>query len=140
MAKMSAGLPVYREKEGQIQVFLVHPGGPFWEGRDEGSWSIPKGEYTDHEQPIDAAKREFKEETGLDVPEGRLIELRPIKQPSGKVVSVWAIRGDFDVTSISSNSFCMEWPPGSGNRQEFPEVDRAEWFGMKEARKKILRG
>ncbi len=140
MAKLSAGLLVYRVKDKTIEVFLVHPGGPFWAKKDEGSWSIPKGEYTATEDPLEAAKREFKEETGFDPPTSKMIELQPIKQPSGKIVSVWAVEGDFDAGKIRSNLFSMEWPPKSGRQQEFPEVDRAEWFKLGEARIKILKG
>ncbi len=140
MAKLSAGLLVYRVKDKTIEVFLAHPGGPFWAKKDEGSWSIPKGEYTATEDPLEAAKREFKEETGFEPPAGKFIPLQPIKQPSGKIVSVWAVEGNFDADKISSNLFSMEWPPKSGKQQEFPEVDRAEWFKLGEARIKILKG
>jgi predicted NUDIX family NTP pyrophosphohydrolase len=140
MAKLSAGLLVYRVKEKNVEVFLVHPGGPFWAKKDEGAWSVPKGEYTAQEDPLEAAKREFKEETGFDPPAGKFIPLQPIKQPSGKVVSVWAVEGDFDAGKIKSNTFSMEWPPKSGRQQEFPEVDRAGWFSLEEAKAKILKG
>jgi len=140
MAKLSAGLLVYRVREKAVEVFLVHPGGPFWAKKDDGAWSVPKGEYTAEEDPLEAAKREFKEETGFTPPAGKFIPLQPIKQPSGKVVSVWAVEGDFDAGKINSNLFSMEWPPKSGKQQEFPEVDRAEWFKLDEARNKILKG
>jgi len=140
MAKLSAGLLVYRVKEKAVEVFLVHPGGPFWAKKDEGAWSIPKGEYSAQEDPLEAAKREFKEETGFDPPAGKMMELKPIKQPSGKIVSVWAVEGDFDAAKINSNMFSMVWPPKSGRQQEFPEVDRAGWFSFEEAKVKILKG
>ena len=140
MAKLSAGLLVYRVRDKTVEVFLVHPGGPFWAKKDEGAWSIPKGEYTEEENPLEAAKREFKEETGFDPPAGKMMELKPIKQPSGKIVSVWAVEGDFDAAKIKSNLFSMEWPPKSGKQQEFPEVDRAGWFSLEEAKAKIFKG
>ncbi len=140
MAKLSAGLLVYRVKDKTVEVFLVHPGGPFWAKKDGGAWSIPKGEYTSEENPLEAAKREFKEETGFEPPAGKMMELQPIKQPSGKVVIAWAVEGDFDAGKINSNTFSMEWPPKSGKQQEFPEVDRAEWFSLEEAKAKILKG
>jgi predicted NUDIX family NTP pyrophosphohydrolase len=140
MAKQSAGLLVYRRKANKLEVFLVHPGGPFWQLKDENAWSIPKGEYGADENPLDAAKREFKEETGFDVPNGKVVELKPIKQPSGKIISAWAIEGDFDKAKMKSNLFTMEWPPKSGKRQEFPEVDRGEWFDLQTARTKMFKG
>lgn len=140
MAKLSAGLLIYRFKEGGVEVFLVQPGGPFWEKKDAGAWSMPKGQYTENEEALDAAKREFREETGFDVPGGKIIELKSIKQPSGKIVSAWAIEGYFDAAKVKSNYFSMEWPPKSGKSQEFPEVDRGQWFGLKEAESKILKG
>jgi predicted NUDIX family NTP pyrophosphohydrolase len=140
MAKPSAGLLIYRIKSNALEVFLVHPGGPLWENKDEHSWSIPKGEYTAEEEPFDAAKREFTEETGFDVPTGKIIPLESIKQSSGKIVSVWAIEGDFEVANLHSNLFSMEWPPKSGRQQEFPEVDRGAWFELDEARQKIFKG
>lgn len=120
-------------------MFLVHPGGPFWKNKDEGSWSLPKGEYQNGEDPLDAAKREFEEETGIR-PEGKFIALDKIKQPSGKVITVWAFEGDCSPNSIRSNTFSMEWPPNSGQKREFPEVDRADWFTLDEARKRIVKG
>jgi predicted NUDIX family NTP pyrophosphohydrolase len=122
-----------------VEVLLVHPGGPFWAKKDEGSWSIPKGEFTDDEEPLVAAKREFEEEMGVP-PAGDLIPLEPLKQPSGKLVFAWALRSDFDPSRLKSNMFSMEWPPKSGKQQEFPEVDRAGWFGVEAARLKILKG
>ena len=120
-------------------MFLVHPGGPFWAKKDLGAWSIPKGEYPDGEEPLAAAKREFEEETGIK-PEGDFTPLKAIKQPGGKMVLAWAFEGDGDASAIKSNTFSMEWPPHSGNQQEFPEVDRAEWFNIEAAREKILKG
>jgi len=121
------------------EVFLVHPGGPFWAGKDEGAWSIPKGEYDPGEDPLEAAKREFQEETGFGV-KGEFLPLAPRKQPSGKIISAWAVEGDCDPSALRSNLFSMEWPPRSGKQQEFPEVDRAGWFSIPAARGKILKG
>jgi predicted NUDIX family NTP pyrophosphohydrolase len=133
----SAGILMYRDGPSGREFLLVHPGGPFWVKKDEGVWSIPKGEFTDGEDPLDAARREFEEELGTAVV-GDFMQLTPIKQKSGKVVHAWAVRGDFDVASVKSNLFSMEWPPKSGRQQEFPEVDRAEWFDLETARRKIL--
>ncbi len=138
MPKKSAGLLVYRESRAGIEVFLVHPGGPFWPNKDEGVWSIPKGEFSD-EEPLEAAKREFKEETGF-TSSGEFIPLTPVKQSSMKTVYAFATKFDVDSKAIQSNTFSIEWPNGSGNIKEFPEVDKAEWFTLKIARKKILRG
>jgi len=138
-ARRSAGLLIYRQPEGILQVFLVHPGGPFWRKRDEGAWSVPKGELTEGEDGLQAAQREFREETGLAV-EGTFQRLRPIRQAGGKIVEAWAIAADCDAGSIRSNVFSMEWPPGSGRTQSFPEVDRAGWFELAEARRKIIAG
>lgn len=126
MGGKSAGLIMYRFKGSILEVFLVHPGGPYWAKKDDGSWSIPKGEYADEEDPFAVAKREFKEETGFGA-EGNFISLTPIRQSSMKLVSAWAFEGDCDARSIKSNTFKMEWPPNSGKEVEFPE-DRAEWF------------
>jgi predicted NUDIX family NTP pyrophosphohydrolase len=139
MAKKSAGLLMYRRRQGGLEVFLVHPGGPFWAKKDEGSWSIPKGEYSPGEEPLEVAKREFHEETGYQAT-GEFIPLTSRKQPSGKVISAWALEGDCDAASIKSNTFSMEWPPHSGKQQEFPEVDRAGWFTIPTAKGKILKG
>jgi len=139
MAKQSAGLLLYRFHEGTLEVFLVHPGGPFWAKKDLGAWSIPKGEIDEGEDPLEAARREFEEETGFR-PEGMFRELTPVKQRSGKIVHTWAVEGDCDSAAIRSNTFSMEWPPRSGRQQEFPEVDRAGWFSIPEAREKILDG
>jgi predicted NUDIX family NTP pyrophosphohydrolase len=139
MAKKSAGLIMYRYRNLQLEVFLVHPGGPFWAKKDEGAWSIPKGEYTGEEDPLTAARREFKEETGCEAT-GNFIPLSPIKQPGGKIINAWAVEGDCRAEAIKSNTFIMEWPPRSGRQAEFPEVDRAAWFSIDQARKKILKG
>jgi predicted NUDIX family NTP pyrophosphohydrolase len=139
MPKKSAGLLLYRHHEGLIEVLLVHPGGPFWRKKDEGAWTIPKGEF-DEEDPLAAAKREFKEETGSSPPAGQYIPLTPIKQKNGKIVHAWAVEGDFDPARLNSNEFETEWPPKSGRMQKFPEVDRAEWFAPDVARQKILSG
>jgi len=134
--KQSAGLLMYRRRGGAVEVFLVHPGGPFWAKKDAAAWSIPKGEFADDEDPLAAAQREFAEETGL-TPSGPFTALTPIKQTGGKTVQAWAVEGDCDPASVRSNTFTMEWPPRSGRRQEFPEVDRAEWFTLDVARNKI---
>ena len=130
---------MFRRREGLLEVFLVHPGGPFWGRKDEGAWSIPKGEYAPGEDPLETARREFQEETGFEG-EGDFIPLTPRKQPSGKVISAWALEGDCDASLIKSNTFSMEWPPRSGRQQEFPEVDRAGWFTVPAAKEKILKG
>jgi predicted NUDIX family NTP pyrophosphohydrolase len=138
MAKTkSAGILMYRFQNSGLEVFLVHPGGPFWAKKDAGAWSIPKGEVGEGEAPLNAAKREFREETGFFV-EGDFIALTPLKQPSGKRVYAWAVEGDCDSSSVKSNTFSMEWPPRSGRRQEFPEIDRAGWFGIAQAAEKLL--
>ncbi len=137
--KNSAGILLHRLRGSRIEVFLVHPGGPFWAKKDAGAWSIPKGEFEAGQDPLEAAKREFKEETGFAV-EGNFIELTPVKQPGGKVVYAWAVMGDCEAESIKSNTFSLEWPPRSGKRKEFPEVDRAGWFTPEVAREKILKG
>jgi predicted NUDIX family NTP pyrophosphohydrolase len=137
--KESAGVLMYRWRNSTVEVFLVHPGGPFWAKKDAGSWSIPKGELSEGEDRLNAAKREFQEETGF-LPEGSFVALAPIKQTGGKLVYGWAVRGDCDAKGIVSNTFSMEWPPRSGKRQDFPEVDRAEWFTMEVAKEKILKG
>jgi predicted NUDIX family NTP pyrophosphohydrolase len=139
MAKKSAGLLMYRRSHGVHEFFLVHPGGPFWTNKDLGSWSIPKGEYTPGEDPLEAGKREFEEETSFKAI-GEFIPLTPRKQPSGKLITAWAFEGDCDASAIKSNSFSMEWPPRSGRQQEFPEVDRADWFPLPVAKEKIIKG
>jgi len=139
MPKKSAGLLLYRKVRGSVEVFLVHPGGPFWVKKDDGAWSIPKGEFEEGEAPLDAAKREFREETGLP-PEGEFQALKPVRQSGGKIVYAWAVQLDLDKTKVKSNTFSMEWPPRSGKLQEFPEIDKADWFEMNLARRKILKG
>ncbi len=139
MPKKSAGLLMYRETCGRIEVFLVHPGGPFWARKDDGAWSIPKGEFEDGEDPLEAARREFQEETG-SAALGDFQPMEPLKQPSGKTVYAWAVQGDADPAELKSNTFSLEWPPRSGRLQEFPEVDRAGWFTIETARRKILKG
>ena len=137
MGKRSAGILLYRQRDGRLEVLLAHPGGPFWAKKDLGAWTIPKGEIGDGEDAQAAARREFNEETGLAVP-GELIALTPIKQRGGKTVIAWAACGDCDPARIRSNTFSMEWPPRSGKQQEFPEIDRAAWFGLDAARERIL--
>jgi predicted NUDIX family NTP pyrophosphohydrolase len=137
--KISAGLLVYRIRDGYLQIFLIHPGGPFWDKKDAASWSIPKGEVDDQEESLNAARREFLEETGFHAP-GPFIKLKPVKQSSHKTVEAWAMEGDYDPLKMHSNSFSMEWPPKSGQMQSFPEADRAEWFTITEARQKIFKG
>lgn len=139
MAATSAGILLFRSPGGAIEVLLVHPGGPLWAKKDEGAWSIPKGEVEDGEEPLACALREFEEEMGAAValpPEGP-IELGSVRQKGGKVVCCWAAEGEFDPAGLRSNTFKMEWPPRSGIEREFPEVDRAEWFGIERAREKI---
>ena len=141
MPKLSAGLLLYRWVDGGPEVLLVHPGGPYWAGRDDGAWSLPKGEYEAGEEPLAVAFREFREEIGLDAPDARsLAVLGEVRQPGGKRVTAWALEGDLDVGTIRSNTFTMEWPRGSGRTSEFPEVDRAGWFDLEAARRKVLRG
>ena len=130
---------MFRRRDSNLQVFLVHPGGPFWKKRDAGAWSIPKGEYQEGEDPLEAAKREFEEETGFKA-QGEFITLGQTKQSGGKVISAWAFEGDCSRTEVRSNTFSMEWPPNSGHKNEFPEVDRADWFELSEARTYILKG
>lgn len=139
MSKKSAGLLLFREVSGHMEVLLVHPGGPFWAKKDDGAWSIPKGEFEDDEDPLVAAKREFEEETGF-TPDGETIPLEPLRQPSGKLVYAWAMKRDLDPTVVKSNTFSIEWPPRSGKHQEFPEIDRAAWFTIEQASHKILKG
>lgn len=130
---------MFRRRDSNLQVFLVHPGGPFWKKKDAGAWSIPKGDYEDGEAPLEAAKREFEEETGIKA-DGDFITLGHAKQSSGKIISAWAFEGDCSLTEVRSNTFSMEWPPKSGQVKEFPEVDRADWFDLNEARVRILKG
>jgi predicted NUDIX family NTP pyrophosphohydrolase len=138
MTKRSAGLLMYRRHNRELQVFLVHPGGPFWAKKDMGAWSISKGEYLEGEVPLEAAKREFLEETGFTV-QGTFLELGTVQQSGGKVVSAWAFEGDCDPAAMVSNRCHVEWPPRSGRLIEIPEVDRADWFSMGEARGRILK-
>jgi predicted NUDIX family NTP pyrophosphohydrolase len=137
--KLSAGILLYRKRKTGIEVLLVHPGGPFWAKKDNGAWSIPKGEYAEGEDPLTVAKREFYEETGSEV-SGPCLELTAVAQPSGKIISAWAVEGDMDAGGIRSNTFSMEWPPKSGRVQSFPEIDRALWCELAVARKKLLTG
>ena len=135
--KRSAGLLLYRRRGGVLEAFLVHPGGPFWAKKDAGAWTIPKGEIAEGEEPLDAARRETREETGFEPP-GPFMELPPVRQKAGKLVMAWAVEFDCDPAALRSNAFSMEWPPRSGRMAEFPEVDRGGWFGPGEAREKIL--
>jgi predicted NUDIX family NTP pyrophosphohydrolase len=137
--RTSAGILLYRMQAGTLEIFLVHPGGPFWARRNQGAWSIPKGEYEAVENPLAAAQREFTEETGSTV-KGPFHPLRPVTQRGGKLISAWATEGNLDPAQIRSNLFSMEWPPKSGCMQSFPEVDRGAWFSLSEARSMILEG
>ena len=136
MATKSAGILVYRRNKGGVEFLLVHPGGPFWAKKDLSAWSIPKGEFLDEEDALAAARREFEEEIGQPV-SGDFLELTPIKQKSGKTVYAWAVEADIDTTNIQSNTFEMEWPPKSGKMKRFPEIDKAEWFTLPNAKEKI---
>lgn len=138
MAKLSAGLIMYRWRDGHLEVFLIHPGGPFWANRDRGAWSIPKGEYEEDEEPLQAAIREFHEETGF-IADGPFYELGSITQAGGKVVIAWAFKGDCDPSKLTSNLCQVEWPARSGRLIEFPEVDRGNWFSIAAAREHILK-
>jgi predicted NUDIX family NTP pyrophosphohydrolase len=142
MPKRSAALLLYRQehRDRPAEVLLVHPGGPFWARKDTGSWSIPKGEYGDGEEPLAAARREFQEEVGIPPPPGDAVELGTIKQPSGKLVVAFALRGEVDLTDFHSNTFEMEWPKGSGRLRTFPEVDKVAWFSLDVAHTKLLKG
>jgi predicted NUDIX family NTP pyrophosphohydrolase len=139
MPKLSAGILLFRRRPTSVEVMLVHPGGPFWAKKDLGAWSIPKGLVDEGEDLLAAAKREFQEETGMPV-EGECLELGGHKQPGGKTIVAWALEGDFDPTSLKSNTFAIEWPPRSGRMAEFPEVDRAAWYSIDEALDKIIKG
>lgn len=139
MTKKSAGILLFRTSSGELEVFLVHPGGPFWVNKDEGVWSIPKGEFDDNEDAFAAAKREFLEETGFTIT-GNYVALTPVKQSNFKMVYAWALQGDCDAQSLVSNAFDMEWPPNSGTTQSFPEVDRGNWFSLTQAQNKIVKG
>lgn len=137
--KQSAGILLYRRRESSVELLLVHPGGPYWAKKDLSAWSIPKGEFSDDEDALEAAKREFAEEIGSSI-EGDFVSLGKITQPSGKVVYAWAVQGDCDPARVISNTFSMEWPPKSGTMQEFPEIDRAAWFSPLTAKKKLHKG
>jgi predicted NUDIX family NTP pyrophosphohydrolase len=139
MPKRSAGVLMYRRGASGVELLLVHPGGPFWKKKDLGAWSIPKGEYAEGEDPRAVATREFDEETGV-CPSGDFLPLGDVVQGGGKVVTGFALKGDFDPATLRSNTFELEWPPKSGRKASFPEVDRAEWFSPAEARAKILKG
>lgn len=138
MTKRSAGLLMYRRTNGELEVFLVHPGGPFWAGKDAGAWTVPKGEYVEGEAALDAAKREFTEETGF-LAKGEFIDLGVVRQASGKLVNAWAFEGDCDPSKLKSNFCEIEWPPRSGRKMEIPEVDRGAWFTLAVARRAILK-
>jgi predicted NUDIX family NTP pyrophosphohydrolase len=141
MTPPSAGIVLYRRRGPELQVFLIHMGGPYWAHKDEGAWSIPKGEYGADEEPLQAAQREFLEETGAPAPiAGPFLPLEPVRQRSGKLVCAWAVEGDFDPATLASNLFTLEWPPHSGTLQQFPEADRAAWFALPEARRRIITG
>jgi predicted NUDIX family NTP pyrophosphohydrolase len=140
MPKLSAGFLLYRVNSGAVEVLIGHPGGPFWAKKDDGAWSIPKGEYLDGEDPWVAARREFEEELGKPPPDGPRIDLPPLKQPSGKIITAFAVRGDLDLAGTVSNTFTLEWPKGSGNVREYPEIDRVDWFSVARAQSKLLKG
>lgn len=139
MAKQAAGILLYRRGRSGLEVLLAHPGGPLWARKDAGAWTLPKGQFTEGELPLDAAKREFEEEMG-SAPAGDFQPLGTVKQKSGKIIHAWAAESDFDAATVKSNLFSMEWPPKSGRMGEFPEVDRAGWFSIEEARVKIIKG
>ena len=138
-SKSSAGIVLYRKRHRILEIFLVHPGGPYWARKDDGAWSIPKGEYEQGEEALLAAQREFLEETGVAV-NGPFLALAPVRQPSGKIITAWAVEGDLDPTRLRSNRFSLEWPPKSGVMQSFPEVDRGAWFSLVHARGKLSPG
>lgn len=140
MPKRSAGLLLYRIDDGVVEVLIGHPGGPFWARKDDGAWSIPKGEYADGEDPWVAAQREFREEIGIEPPDGPRHEMAPLRQPGGKVITAYAVFGDLDVTHSVSNTFELEWPRGSGKIRQYPEIDRVGWFSVAAARVKLLKG
>lgn len=137
--RKSAGILMFRKKSSGVEFFLVHPGGPFWKNKDTGAWSVPKGEFEDGEEALPAAKREFEEETGVKV-EGDFIQLKPVKQKSGKMIFAWGVEGEIDPSIIKSNTFPIEWPPKSGRFQEIPEVDKGGWFTINIAKEKIIPG
>jgi predicted NUDIX family NTP pyrophosphohydrolase len=138
--KRSAGLLLYRVRDSRLEVFIAHMGGPFWASTDEGGWSIVKGEYEEGEDPFVAACREFQEETGSEPPSGRPVELGEVRQSGGKRIVAWAIESEFDPASVRSNTFTIEWPRGSGQQRQFPEIDRADWFDTATARRKLVKG
>lgn len=138
MPRLSAGILLYRRRRGDVEVLLVHPGGPYWAKKDDGAWSLPKGEYGDRDDPLAAARREFTEELGRAVPAGRMLPLGEVTQKGGKRVSAWAVEGDLDSTVVGRSTFELEWPPRSGRVQRFPEVDRAGWFTLDAAHAKLL--
>jgi predicted NUDIX family NTP pyrophosphohydrolase len=140
MPKLSAGLLLYRFSGEGVEVLIGHPGGPFWARKDEGAWSIPKGEYVEGEDPWTAARREFEEELGKAPPDGPRIDFAPLKQPSGKIITAFAVLGDLDLDGTFSNTFELEWPKGSGNIREYPEIDRVAWFPVAQAQSKLLKG
>jgi predicted NUDIX family NTP pyrophosphohydrolase len=140
MPKLSAALLLYRVTDGGVEVLIGHPGGPFWARKDEGAWSIPKGEYVEGEDPWSAAQREFLEEVGKEPPAGPRIDFAPLRQPSGKVITAFAVRGDLDLEDTVSNTFTLEWPKGSGNIREYPEIDRVGWFSVADATTKLVKG
>lgn len=139
MSVYSAGILLYRLRDNAVEVLLAHPGGPFWSGKDLGAWSIPKGQSEENEDPLQAAKREFREETGFEV-DGQFIDLGTIRQPSRKTIQIWALEHDMDADRLQSNEFTLEWPRKSGIMMQFPEIDRAEWFDIDRARQKIHKG
>jgi predicted NUDIX family NTP pyrophosphohydrolase len=139
MKKLSAGILLYRKNGGQVEVLLAHPGGPFYAKKNDGVWSLPKGEYDQDEDAIEAAKREFREEIGQEAPDGDYLDLGEAKL-SNKIIKAWAVEANMDVSVIESNNFEMEWPPRSGQKQEFPEIDKADWFGLKDGLAKISKG
>lgn len=140
MAKLAAGVLLYRLTSGEPEVLIVHMGGPFWSRMDERAWSIPKGEYDETETPLAAALREFREELGSPTPDGERVPLGEMRQPKGKRITVYAVEGDFDPATTKSNTFTLEWPKGSGQLREYPEVDRADWFDIPTAREKLVKG
>ncbi|MEO3974608.1 NUDIX domain-containing protein [Streptomyces sp. CAU 1734] len=140
VAVRSAGLMLFRDREGTLEVLIGHMGGPFWEDRDEQAWSVPKGQYTSDEEPAAAARREFEEELGLAPPPGEWLPLGEARQPNGKIVTIWALEGELDTALVVPGTFTMEWPPRSGVRAEFPEIDRAGWFPLEEARPRLVAG
>ena len=139
MSVHSAGILLYRLRDNAVEVLLAHPGGPFWAGKDLGAWSIPKGQSEENEDPLQAAKREFREETGFEV-DGQFVDLGTIRQPSRKMIQIWALEHDMDADRLQSNEFALEWPRKSGIMMQFPEIDRAEWFDIERARQKIHKG